>query len=497
MSTNKTATIRLLDEVNIAVIGLRQEEYKVLSNKFAVHAKNYVFHPLFKLKKWDGKIRFFSQAGASYFNLLDEIIPIVKSMGYTIKYIDNRKYQDVQIPKINADYLSEWGITLGSHQVNAVNAIVENGNGVLIAGTGAGKTFMTAIFCDLFESRLGFKTIIIVPTIDLIDQTAAELRTVDLVVGTYSGVNKSMKENIIVSTWQALQNNPKILSQFQAIIVDECHGVTGKVLQDLLNVHGAHVPIRIGMTGTLPKDKVDRMAVRICLGKVLYVVEAADLIESGWLAGVYIKMYCLLENFKDRWMVFCKEFPEEAAKIDENEFVDRLIPDFDAETTYLRKRTVRTTFIADFIETLRIQEKGNTFVLVKGIPFGKKLAKMIDGAMFVYGQDETAVRKQIYKLFEEHNNLVVISTFQLASTGLNIKRIFNLVFVDAGKSFTKIIQAIGRGLRKAVDKDFVNVYDFYSNLKYSKRHAGMRKSYYKEQRYDHEVKKVDYEAYYK
>ena len=117
--------------------------------------------------------------------------------------------------------------------------------------------------------------------------------------------------------------------------------------------------------------------------------------------------------------------------------------------------------------------------------------------MFVYGQDKSSVRKQIYKMFDEHDNIVVISTFQLASTGLNIKRIFNLVFVDAGKSFTKIIQAIGRGLRKARDKDFVNVYDFYSNLKYSKRHASTRKSFYKEQNYKFTVKEVDYEAYYK
>ena len=493
----KIATIKILDEINIAVIGLTQEEYKVLSNLFSVFAKSYMFHPLFKLRKWDGKIRYFTASGGSYLNLLPEMLPEIKKMGYTIKYIDKRAYHDIEIPKIDEFYLEDWGVTLGAHQVGAINAIAEHGNGMLIAGTGAGKTFITAVLCDLYERICGLKIVVIVPNTDLIGQTAEELRSVDLVVGTYSGASKSLEEGIIVSTWQAIQNNPMIMSQFQAVIVDECHGVTGKVLQDILNTSGAHIPVRIGMTGTLPKEPSERMAIRVCLGEVLYEVKAHELIEKGWLAGLTIKMYCLMENFTDKWLQFQKANPEESKNMTESQFIEGYLPDYEAETTYLKKQHTRSTFIADFVENIRMQEKGNTFILVKSVPYGKALAKLIEGAVFVYGADKTAVRKQIYNLFDTHDNIVVISTFQLASTGLNIKRIFNLVFVDAGKSFTKIIQAIGRGLRKARDKDHVNVYDFYSNLKYSKRHASTRKSFYKEQRYNHNVKKVDYEAYYK
>jgi superfamily II DNA or RNA helicase len=251
------------------------------------------------------------------------------------------------------------------------------------------------------------------------------------------------------------------------------------------------------MTGTLPKEPADRMAIKICLGEVLYEVKASELIERGWLAGLAIKMYCLVENFQDLWIKFQQDNPEDADKIDLKRFIELKLPDYEAEVTYLTKQKIRKVFIADFIENLRGQEKGNTFVLVKSVAYGKALAKLIENAKFVYGQDATAVRKQIYKLFDENDDIVVISTFQLASTGLNIKRIFNLVFVDAGKSFTKIIQAIGRGLRKAKDKDFVNVYDIYSDLKYSKRHAATRKGFYKEQRYNFTVKTVNYEAYYR
>jgi superfamily II DNA or RNA helicase len=497
MTNNKTATIKILDEINIAVIGLTQKELEELSLKFSVYAKGYNFHPLFKLRKWDGKIRYFNKSGASYLNLASEIVPELIRMGYSVKYVDKRKYHNIDIPKIDETYFEDWDITLGQHQVDGVNAIVKHGNGMLIAGTGAGKSILAAVLCDLYERECGFRTIVIVPTIDLVDQTALEIKAFDLEVGTYSGQSKSLKENTIVSTWQTIQNNPKIMSQFQVVIVDECHGVTGKTLQDILNVHGSHIPVRIGMTGTLPKDAGERMAIRVCLGEVLFEVRARELMDKGWLAGLAINMYCLLEDLADKWRDFQHDYPEEAAKLTEKQFIEGYLPDYDAESTYLRKQTVRTTFVADFIENIRQNEKGNTFVLVKSVPFGRALSKLIENAIFVNGQDKTAVRKQIYKLFDEHDNLVVISTFQLASTGLNIKRIFNLVFVDAGKSFTKIIQAIGRGLRKARDKDFVNMYDFYSNLKYSSRHAAQRKTFYKEQKYNYTVKKVRYNDYYK
>lgn len=494
---NNVATIKILDETNVAVIGLTEKELAVLSDKFSVFMKAHMFHPLVKLRKWDGKIRYFSKQGMSYLTLLPEIAPAIKKMGYKIKYIDRRRYVNVEIPKIDKDYLSDYGWELGEHQVNAINAVAEHGNGMIIAGTGAGKTLITAILCDLYERVCGLKIVVIVPNIDLIDQTALELRSFDLEVGTYSGAGKSLKENIIVSTWQSIQNNPMIMSQFQAVLVDECHGVTGKVLQEILNAAGGHIPVRIGMTGTLPKEPSDAMAVRVTLGNVLYEVKAHTLIEKGWLAKLAIKMYCLMENFKDKWLKFQKDHPEDAATMTEKSFTENFLPDYESEMSYVQKRKLRTIFMADFIENLRDQEKGNTFVLVKSIKFGKALAKLIEGAVFVYGQDKTAVRKKIYEMFDQNDNLVVISTFQLASTGLNIKRIFNLVFIDAGKSFTKIIQAIGRGLRKAHDKDSVTVYDIYSNLKFSKRHAGQRKTMYREQKYEFKVKEVEYEAYYK
>ena len=123
---------------------------------------------------------------------------------------------------------------------------------------------------------------------------------------------------------------------------------------------------------------------------------------------------------------------------------------------------------------------GNTLVLVNSVDFGKKLAQQIKGAVFLHGDDDTKVRKEFYDTFAVRDDVIVIATYGIASTGLSINRIFNLVLIDVGKSFTRVIQSIGRSLRKSPDKDCAHVVDVYSNLTWGKQHFGTRKKYYKE-----------------
>ena len=145
------------------------------------------------------------------------------------------------------------------------------------------------------------------------------------------------------------------------------------------------------------------------------------------------------------------------------------------------------------VEVKRDARKGNVLCLVDGVQFGKRLAKRIRNAKFVHGKDKQKVRKEIYDLFDNHDDLVVIATYKVASVGLNIKRIFNMLFIDAGKSFIRVIQTIGRGLRKAPDKDSVSISDICSDLKYSKRHLRERKKFYNEAKYPHRTHKIEYD----
>ena len=114
--------------------------------------------------------------------------------------------------------------------------------------------------------------------------------------------------------------------------------------------------------------------------------------------------------------------------------------------------------------------------------------------LYLSGKDKMKDRKEVYNLFKDNDNVVVIATVQIASTGLNIKRIFNMMFIDVGKSFIRVIQTIGRGLRKAPDKDFVDVTDLCSDLKYSRKHVAERIKFYKEAQYPYKKRIVDYAA---
>lgn len=486
----KVATIKILDEINCVVIGLDRQHYETFYNSYGYFAKNYFFNPRYKLGSWDGKIRLFTKAGKTSVNFLPEILPVLKTMGYSIKILDQRSKVNIHdVPVIDETYLSYNGVTLGEHQVQAVNAVTANGGGIILAGTGAGKTYMTAAILKLYEENNNFRCIVIVPTVDLVTQTANEIKAFGLDAGILSG--KSQDFTHIVTTWQTLQNRRHVLHNFNVVIVDEGHGASAAVMKSMLTEEANRAVVRIGLTGTLPKEDADRRTVEYVLGSVVYTVPASTLIDKGWLAKLNIDVTVLKEDLTKEWANYQKYYPEEASKIDYSKFKKDFFPDFAAERDYLRKLNTRTEFIAEKI-MLTHQKRGNTLVLVNGIEYGKKLSKLIPNSIFISASDSSDVRKAIYDSFDTRDDMVLIATMQLVSTGLNIKRIMAMVMVDSGKSFIKIIQSIGRGLRKAADKSEVFVTDISSDTKYSSTHRRTRLGYYKESKYAFTQTKIDY-----
>jgi superfamily II DNA or RNA helicase len=351
------------------------------------------------------------------------------------------------------------------------------------------NTLTCAALCDLY-GKAGLSTVTIVPSKDLIEQTYKEYVICELDTGRYSGDNKDINHRHIVSTWQSLKNNPLLMEQFDMVIVDEVHGAKGKMLQSLLVDHGATIRLRFGLTGTLPKEETDAMAVRIGVGDVKYTISARQLMDQGHLAQLDIQILQLEEDFDKEYAEYRQDNPFDKRTL--TQFKDGYFPDYQAEKRYLQSNNERIEWIADYISLKRDEKKGNVFCLVDGIRFGKKLAEAIPGAVFVHGKDKQKARQEIYQMFKDNDNLVVIATVHIASTGLSINRIFNMMFIDVGKSFIRVIQTIGRGLRKAKDKDSVLVTDICSDLKYGKRHLTERTKFYKEAQYPYKKKKVKY-----
>ena len=136
---------------------------------------------------------------------------------------------------------------------------------------------------------------------------------------------------------------------------------------------------------------------------------------------------------------------------------------------------------------------GNTLILVDRIKTGELLQEAVPDSTFVSGATKADDRKETYDEVRESEGKVIIATYGVASVGINLPRIFNLVLLEPGKSFVRVIQSIGRGIRKAKDKDFVQVWDICSTAKFSKRHLTERKKFYREAEYPFNITKVDYQ----
>lgn len=489
----KTATIKILDEINIVVIGLTIDEYKHFYNKYGLLEKDYFFTARYKVGKWDGKCRLFSLTGKTSIHFVKDIIHDLKDFGYKIKVKDNRNPITWDVPLVDSDTFKEHGIILGEHQVKSINALLENRGGIGLAATGAGKSYILGALFSILNEYMGLKCLAIVPSLDLVEQTAKEIQQFGNKVGMYNATKKDLTKTHLVSTWQSLQNSPEIVDMYNAIIVDEAHGAKSSVLKTLLMQHASNALFIAGVTGTLPKHSTDLRKIKYVLGNVVSNVEGKYLIDKGWLANLNIHCFTVREDLTEQWDAWKHDNPKEAKRTSYKQFKEQFLDDYTAESKWIKRNHDRNLLIADLI--LRsTQAFGNSFVLVNGVSFGRKLSKLIPNSIFIDGNDASSIRKEIYDMYATKNDMIVIATFSLASTGLNIKRIFNLFLVDAGRSFIRTIQSIGRGLRKASDKDNVNVFDINSDLKYSKKHFSERKSFYKEKQYPYEETFIKYSS---
>lgn len=283
---------------------------------------------------------------------------------------------------------------------------------------------------------------------------------------------------------------PNFIQEFQVVIVDECHGLRGNVLTKLLNEYGKDIPYRFGVTGTLPKAESDELAVKTAVGMVKYSIPAHLLQKQGYLAHLEIDIIQHVVNLNPQYQQYLEEEDFDGKPLTYSQFRDQYLPDYTAEKSYLQSNESRMEWIADYITVKHELGRGNVLCLVNGVRFGKKLADLVPGAVFLSGKDKMKDRREVYEQFKDRNDVTVIATAQIASTGLDIPRIFNMISIDMGKSFVRTIQSIGRGLRLADDKDKVHFTDITSDMKYSRRHLTERKKYYKEAKYPFKLTQV-------
>ena len=247
-------------------------------------------------------------------------------------------------------------------------------------------------------------------------------------------------------------------------VVSNCHMAKAEVLKKLLTQNLNNAGIRWGLTGTVPKQDFEFQSLRASLGDVVHRVSAYELQEKGVLANCHVNVIQTSE-----W----KEFRSYAE-----------------ELKFLVTDTDRMTWISNLIS--QISQSGNTLILVDRIESGEFIIDKIPDSVFISGRVKTKDRKEEYDEIKTADNKIIVATYGVAAVGINIPRIFNLVLLEPGKSFTRVIQSIGRGIRKAADKDHVEIWDITANTKFVKRHLTERKKFYNEAKYSFSLKKVSY-----
>lgn len=484
---NKNCTLKILDEVNIKFDGIDLVTRKMMVDALKFEVPGSRFMPSVKLGRWDGKASFCTMGGASFINALDVLLPVVDNAGYEIVIEDYRKPVNIQLDEIDENVFGDktWPeghemegepIVLRDYQVDCINEYIKNLQCVQEISTGAGKTILTAALSYIVEMNTGGRTIVIVPNKDLVMQTEVDYLNVGLDVGVYYGDRKDLGKQHTICTWQSLNNLNKkgtvdglnviqaFLDGVNCVICDECHLAKAAVLKELLTDPFSNTPIRWGMTGTVPEYDFQTVALLIGIGETINQLTAKELQDRGVLSACHVNIIQLQDKGEHK--------------------------SYSEEVKYLVTNPGRMKYIAESIQ--KIAESGNTLILVDRLKAGELLEDFIDGSVFLSGSDKSAVRKEHYDEVSTSDTKIIIATFGIASTGINIPRIFNLILIEPGKSYVKVIQSIGRGIRKAKDKDFVDIWDFTSSLRYSKRHLTKRKSFYKKVQYPFTVTKVNY-----
>lgn len=485
-STNSTTCKLILqDEVNVKFEGLSANIRQAM-----IRAVSYVlpyakYTPAGRMGRWDGKVNFMNIGGSTFYHMLDKLLPVLEKHNVSIEVEDQRTEHNFVFEEIDENFfdyvefppghhMEGQKIILREHQVNAVNTCLQNPHGLLLASTSSGKTLITAALSKSIE-KYG-RSIVIVPNKDLVQQTFNDYDMVGLDAGVFYGDKKELNHQHTITTWQSMNSLWKKTKKGEielteqdifdftngviCVIVDECHLAGAEALSSILGQVMKNIPLRWGLTGTIPKDEVLAMKIKCNVGDVIYTISAKELQEKKILSTCNVNCIKLKSTLK--------------------------FANYQEELKYLVTDRDRMKYIATLISA--IAESGNTLVLVDRLEAGELLCEYlgIPKSEFIRGQTKKKDREASYGEIRWADNKIIIATYGVASTGISISRLYNVVIIEPGKSFVRTIQSIGRGLRRAEDKDHVEIYDISGSNKYSAKHMRERIAYYKEVEYPYQ-----------
>ena len=480
--------LKLVDEVKITKVN---EVYiKVdcsssiameVSDNFTFTVPSAKFHPSYKAKFWDGKIRLYNvTTRLLYRGLLENLVEFLNSRNY-ISTIDKALYPQNEL---KSSEILEFIKSLNSkftprdYQLKAFAHAIMNDRALLLSPTASGKSFIIYLIMRYYNVR----TLIIVPTTSLVHQLASDFdeygfnsdRNIHRVTG---GVDKSSDKPITITTWQSIYKLPKeYFGQFNLVIGDEAHIFQAKSLSKIME-KTINTKYKFGFTGTLDGSLTNQMVLEGLFGPMHKVVTTSELIEQKHLADFKIK--CVVLEYTDEEKQNAKTFT------------------YHDEIDFLVRNTRRNVFLSNLCSSL----EGNTLVLFQFVEkHGRLLYQIMKDAnndrelMFVFGGTEAEDREQVRRITEQSKNAIIVASYGTFSTGINIRNLHNVVFSSPTKSRIRTLQSIGRGLRKSDTKTAATLYDIADDLRW-KSHVNFTLKHLMERVNIYNSEDFDYKMY--
>lgn len=463
--------------------GIRRE----LSDFFSFYVPGYKFMPLFKNKMWDGKIRLFNVDSTLYIGLLPYIQSFAKDRDYDLEVHDDLDYSNECSLQEVSDFSNELNIPLTprDYQLEAVAHCVRNDRAVILSPTSSGKSLIIYLLTQLYRDH---KTIIVVPTVSLVHQMNS-----DMISYGYIGENKlitagvdkeNIQENITITTWQSIHKMPKKwFDQFGVVIGDEAHLFKAKSLTSIMTKM-TNCKYRFGFTGTLDDTETHRLVLEGLFGGVKSFVKTKDLIDSGTVADLSVKILVL-------------KYSDETCK------ASKSLTKYHDEMDFIVRNEKRNKFITNLTHSLQ----GNTLLLFQYVDkHGRVLYDQIKEKLdpkrkifFVSGGTDAETRESIRAITEREDGAVIVASYGTFSTGVNIRNLHNVIFASPSKSKIRNLQSIGRGLRKSDSKKECTLYDIADNLQHGQRinytlkHLYERVKIYNQEQFKYKIYKINLE----
>ena len=459
-----------------------------LSDQFTFELPGAKFMPQYRNRYWDGKIRLFNtNNGQIYVGLLDKITKFCEDHGYSYSFVDNEYYgtpfeinEHISFEGVKDYMVSISKYTPREYQIEGVYDALRHNRKLLISPTASGKSLMIYSIVRYYVER-GENTLIVVPTTSLVEQMYKDFGDYGWDVGSfchkiYAGKERETDSQVIITTWQSIYKLPRnYFKRFSVVVGDEAHQFKSKSLISIMTKLD-HAKYRFGFTGTLDGTQTHKWVLEGLFGPSYKIVKTAELMAKGHLSKLDITCLVLKHN-------------------------PQTFPSYEDEVQYIITHDQRN----NFIKNLALDLKGNTLILFSRVEaHGKPLFELIDATkkdgrkvFFVHGGVNTEEREAVRSIVDTETNAIIVASYGVFSTGINIRNLHNVVFASPSKSRIRNLQSIGRVLRKGKNKTKAMLYDISDDCtnkqrrNYTLNHFIERIKIYNEENFNYDIISVN------